>query len=190
MFQDLVTGGTDTSGCAIEWAIHEMCKHPHVIEKAKEELDRVIGRKRSVTESDLSQLPYLEAIIMESFRLHPPSPVLPPHYSSEDCNVAGYDIPKGTTFLVNAWSVGRNPITWDSPEEFLPERFLGKEIDLASNFTLLPFGSGRRMCPAYKFGLNAVRTTLANLVHGFDWKLPDDVKPEDVCMEEQYRKIV
>ncbi|KAL2520237.1 flavonoid 3'-monooxygenase-like [Forsythia ovata] len=99
----------------------------------------------------------------------------------------GYSVSKGTTVLVNVWSIGRNPKYWDAPEEYLPGRFLDKKIDiLGQNFALLPFGSGRRRCPGYKLGLKIVHSALANLLHGFKWKLLKTMKPEDVCMEEHY----
>ncbi|PIN03541.1 Cytochrome P450 CYP2 subfamily [Handroanthus impetiginosus] len=182
LLQDLLNGGTDTSATTVEWSIHEILKHPQILQKAKEELDRVIGRNRWVEENDFPQLPYIDAIIMESMRLHPLAPLLIPHYAMEDCKVASYDISKGTTILINTWSMGRDPISWDKPEEFLPERFIGKETDmLGSNFALLPFGSGRRRCPGYNLGLKIVRTTVANLVHGFELKVDGDI-----CMEELY----
>ncbi|XP_047953675.1 trimethyltridecatetraene synthase-like [Salvia hispanica] len=185
--QDLLTGGTDTSAKTVEWAIHEVMRHPRVAEKAREELDRVIGRERWVEESDYAQLPYMDAIITETWRLHPLSPLLPPHCAIEDCTVAGYDIPKGTPVIINTWSIGRDPNSWDAPVEFLPERFIGKDVDMmGSNFALLPFSSGRRRCPGYKLGLKLVRTTLANLLHGFDLRLVEGMKPQDVCVEELY----
>ena len=185
--QDLLTGGTDTSAKTVEWAIHEVMRHPRVAEKAREELDRVIGMERWVEESDYAQLPYMDAIITETWRLHPLSPLLPPHCAIEDCTVAGYDIPKGTPVIINTWSIGRDPNSWDAPVEFLPERFIGKDVDMmGSNFALLPFSSGRRRCPGYKLGLKLVRTTLANLLHGFDLRLVEGMKPQDVCVEELY----
>ncbi|KAL3641477.1 hypothetical protein CASFOL_016445 [Castilleja foliolosa] len=187
LLQNLLAGGTDTSATTVEWAIHEILKHPHTIEKAKEELDRVIGRNRWVQENDFTQLPYIDAIIKESMRLHPLATLLAPHYAIEDCNVLGYDISKGTTVFINTWSIGRDPNAWDEPEKFWPERFLGKSIDmLGSNFALLPFGSGRRRCPGYNLGLKIVRTTLANLIHGFDLRLVEGMSVEDICMEEEY----
>ena len=57
-------------------------------------------------------MPYIDAIIKETFRLHPVCALLAPHYSLEDCNVAGYDIPKGTAVFVSGWSLGRNPKYW------------------------------------------------------------------------------
>ncbi|KAL0326413.1 UNVERIFIED_CONTAM: Trimethyltridecatetraene synthase [Sesamum radiatum] len=187
LLQNLLVGGSDTSATTVEWAISEILRQPRIIEKAKEELDRVIGRNRWVEEKDYSQLPYIDAIIMESMRLHPLATFLAPHYAMNDCKVAGYDIAKGTTVLVNTWSIGRDPIAWDSPLEFMPERFLGKEIDMTgSNFAMLPFGSGRRRCPGYNLGLKVVRTTLANLLHGFELKLVEGMRAEDISMEEEY----
>ncbi|KAL0349855.1 UNVERIFIED_CONTAM: Trimethyltridecatetraene synthase [Sesamum radiatum] len=140
--------------------------HVKALAQAKEELDRVIGRDRWVEEKDHSQLPYIDAIIMESMRLHPIATLLAPHYAMEDCKVAGYDIAKGTAVLINTWSLGRDPNSWDSPFEFLPER--PEEM------------------PGYALGLKVIRTTLANLLHGFELKLVGGMKPEDVSVEEVY----
>ncbi|XP_034224427.1 trimethyltridecatetraene synthase-like [Prunus dulcis] len=185
--QDLVIGGSDTSATTLEWAMSELIKQPNLIKKATEELDRVIGRERWVEEEDLENLPYMDAIMKEAMRKHPVI-VLLPHLALEDCNVAGYDVCKGTLVLVNIWSMGRDPTLWDAPDEFRPERFLGNNaIDVkGQSFELLPFGSGRRMCPGYGHALKMVRSCLANMLHGFTWKLPGNVKTEDLGMEESY----
>ncbi|PQQ04681.1 flavonoid 3-monooxygenase [Prunus yedoensis var. nudiflora] len=185
--QDLIAGGTDTSATTVEWAMSELMKQPHLIEKATEELDRVIGRGRWVEEKDIPQLPYIDAIMKETMRKHPVAVMLAPHLALEDCNVGGYDICKGTRVFINTWSMGRDPSLWDAPDEFRPERFLGKAIDVkGQSFELLPFGSGRRMCPGYSLGLKMIRSSLANLLHGFNWKLPGNMKPEDLTMEEVF----
>ncbi|KAI8537517.1 hypothetical protein RHMOL_Rhmol09G0030000 [Rhododendron molle] len=187
LLQDPIVGGTDTSAIAVEWAISELLKQPQLLRKATEELDRVVGRDRWVEEDDIPNLPYIGAIVKETLRVHPVGTLLAPHLSTEDCKIAGYDILKGTTVFVNAWSLGRDPRYWEAPEKFLPERFFEKNIDVTGHhFELLPFGSGRRMCPGYRLGLMLVHSTLANLVHGFSWRLPDNVKPEDVEMEEEF----
>ncbi|KAG5530764.1 hypothetical protein RHGRI_025664 [Rhododendron griersonianum] len=185
--EDPILGGTDTSAITVEWAISELLKQPRLLRKATEELDRVIGRDRWVEEDDIQNLPYICAIAKETMRFHPVGALLAPHLSIEDCKIAGYDISKGTTVFVNTWGIGRDPRYWEEPEKFLPEQFFGKDIDVKGHhFELLPFGSGRRMCPAYRLGLMLIQSTLANLVHGFKWGLPDNVKPEDVDMEEEY----
>ncbi|XP_059636160.1 trimethyltridecatetraene synthase-like [Cornus florida] len=185
--QDLIAGGTDTSATTVEWAMSELLKQPHIIKKATKELDRVIGRDRWVEERDIPELCYIDAIVKETMRLHPVAVMLAPHLALEDCNVGGYFIHKGTRIFINTWSIGRDPKLWDAPEEFRPERFLGKAIDVkGQNFELLPFGSGRRMCPGYSLGLKMIRTSLANMLQGFDWNLPGNMKIEDLNMEEVF----
>lgn len=183
--QDLIAGGTESSAVTVEWAISELLKKPEVFAKATEELDNVVGRGRWVTEKDIPHLPYVEAIVKETMRMHPVAPMLVPRLSREDASVGGYDIPAGTRVLVSVWSIGRDPTLWDAPEEFMPERFLGSKIDVkGQDFELLPFGSGRRMCPGYSLGLKVIEVSLANLLHGFAWRLPDGVKREQLSMEE------
>ncbi|CAD6219070.1 unnamed protein product [Miscanthus lutarioriparius] len=183
--QDLIAGGTESSAVTVEWAISELLKKPEVIVKATEELDRVIGRGRWVTEKDIPSLPYVDAIVKETMRLHPVAPLLVPRLAREDTTVAGYDIPTGTRVLVSVWSIGRDPALWDAPEEFMPERFLGSKLDVkGQDYELLPFGSGRRMCPGYSLGLKVIQVSLANLLHGFTWSLPGGMTKEELSMEE------
>ncbi|XP_019198638.1 PREDICTED: cytochrome P450 71A1-like [Ipomoea nil] len=183
--QDLLAGGTESSAVTVEWAISELLKKPEIFKKATDELDRVIGQKRWVEEKDMPNLPYIQAIVKETMRLHPVGPMLAPRLSREDCKVTGYDIPKGTRILVSVWSIGRDPTLWDNPNEFIPDRFIGKDIDVKGcDFELLPFGAGRRMCPGYSLGLKVIQASLANLLQGFNWRLPNDVTPEKLNMEE------
>jgi len=180
--QDLIAGGTESSAVTVEWALSELLKKPEVFTKATEELDRVVGRGRWVTEKDIPSLPYMDAIVKETMRLHPVAPMLVPRLSREDTSIGGYDIPAGTRVLVSVWTIGRDPELWDSPEEFMPERFLGSKLDVkGQDYELLPFGSGRRMCPGYSLGLKVIQVSLANLLHGFELSLPDGV---ELSMEE------
>jgi cytochrome P450 len=180
--QDLIAGGTESSAVTVEWALSELLKKPEVFARATQELDRVIGRGRWVTEKDMPSLPYIDAIVKETMRLHPVAPMLVPRLSREDTSIGGYDIPAGTRVLVSVWSIGRDPELWEAPEEFMPERFIGSRLDVkGQDYELLPFGSGRRMCPGYSLGLKVIQVSLANLLHGFEWRLPDGV---ELSMEE------
>ncbi|CAN6319914.1 unnamed protein product [Urochloa humidicola] len=185
---DLIAAGTDTSAVSVEWALTELLRKPDAMAKATEELDRVVSRDRFVAEGDIPNLPYLEAIVKETMRLHPVAPLLAPRVSREDTSVAGHDIPAGTRVLVNVWSIGRDPALWgDDVEEFRPERLAGSGMDVkGQDMELLPFGAGRRMCPGYVLGLKMVQLTLANLLHAFAWRLPDGVVAEELSMEEKY----
>jgi cytochrome P450 len=185
IMQDLIAGGTESSAMAVEWAMSEMLKKPELFANATAELDHVVGRGRWVTEEDIPSLPYLEAIVKETVRLHPAGPMLAPRLSRKDASVGGYDIPVGTRVFVSVWAIGRDPALWDAPEEFMPERFLGSKIDVKGHdFELLPFGSGRRMCPGYSLGLKVIQVSLANLLHGFAWRLPGGMVKEELSMEE------
>ncbi|KAL8191820.1 hypothetical protein R6Q57_028551 [Mikania cordata] len=185
--QDLIAGGTDTSARTVEWAMSELIKQPNLIKKATDELDKVIGRERWVQETDFPNLPFIDSILKETMRLHPVAVFLAPHLALEDCKVGGYDVVKGTTVFINTWSIGRHSNIWDDPQTFRPERFLNKDIDVTGqHFELLPFGSGRRMCPGYNLGLKMMRSLIGNLLHGFNWNLPKNMKLEDMNMEEMY----
>ncbi|KAF8667546.1 hypothetical protein HU200_052746 [Digitaria exilis] len=200
IIQDVIAGGTETTAITSEWAMAELLRRPDAMSAAAGELDRVVGRGRWATEHDLPALPYVTAVVKETMRLHPVAPLLAPRRAREDTTVvvsgAGgeycYDVPAGARVLVNAWAVARDPASWpDSPEEFRPERFLagggGEGVDVrGAHFELLPFGSGRRICPAYNLGLKEVAAMVANLVHGFEWRLPEGMSVEDLSMEEQF----
>ena len=88
--------------------------------------------------------------------------------------------------LVNTWTIGRDSDSWDNPYEFMPERFINNDIDIIKghDYKMLPLGAGRRMCTGYPLGLKVVQSSLANLLHGFNWRLPNNVKKEDLNMEE------
>lgn len=181
----MLAGGTESSSVTVEWAISELLKKPETFKKATEELDRVIGKDRRVQEKDIPNLPYIKNIVKETMRLHPVVPMLVPRLAREDCKVAGYDIQKETRVLVNVWTIGRDPEIWENPDEFHPERFVGKNIDVkGQDFELLPFGSGRRMCPGYSLGLKVIESSFANLLHGYNWRLPENMRPQDLNMEE------
>ncbi|WJX47631.1 hypothetical protein P8452_34301 [Trifolium repens] len=184
---DMLAGSMDTSATAIEWTISELLKNPRVMKKVQNELEIVVGMKRKVEESDLIKLEYLDMVIKESLRLHPVAPLLVPHQSLEDCLVEDFFIPKKSRVIVNAWSIMRDPNAWTDPERFWPERFEGSNIDVRGHdFQLIPFGSGRRGCPGLQLGLTVIRLVVAQLVHYFDWKLPNHMLPSDLDMTEEF----
>jgi cytochrome P450 len=186
--QDIIAAGADTSAVATEWALSELLRNPEVMAKATDELDRVVGGGRLVTEADIPRLPYMEAVVKETLRVHPVAPLLAPRLSREDTSVGGYDIPAGTRVFVNAWAIARDPALWgDASEEFRPERFVGSGVDVKGHdLEFLPFGSGRRMCPGLGLGMKMVQLMLANLLQAFAWRLPDGVGVDDLSMEEKF----
>lgn len=177
----------DTSPTVVEWTMSELLKHPQIMKKLQQELKGKVGLNRMVEESDLEGLKYLELIIKESLRLHPVVPLLLPHEAREDCLVEGFHIPKRAEIVINVWAIGRDPNVWIDPEEFIPERFEGNNIDYRGHdFELIPFGSGRRSCPGIQLGITVVRLVVAQLVHCFDWELPKGMLANELDMTEEF----
>ncbi|XVE56822.1 hypothetical protein DITRI_Ditri04bG0041700 [Diplodiscus trichospermus] len=188
---NMFTAGTDTSSSTVEWAIAELIRHPKIMAQVRKELDSVVGRDRLVSDLDLPHLTYFQAVIKETFRLHPSTPLSLPRMAAESCEINGYHIPKGATLLVNVWAIARDPEEWKNPLEFRPERFLpGGErpnADVRGNdFEVIPFGAGRRICAGMSLGLRMVQLLTATLVHAFDWELADGLMPEKLNMDEAF----
>ncbi|XP_045805044.1 geraniol 8-hydroxylase-like [Trifolium pratense] len=184
---DLFVAGTDTVTSTIEWAMAELLRNPKVMSKAKSELNQIIGKGNLVKESDITKLPYLQAIVKETFRLHPAVPLLLPRKAEHDLEINGYKVPKNAQVLVNVWAIGRDSNTWENPNEFLPERFLGSEIDFKGrNFELAPFGSGRRLCPGLPLAIRILFLMLGLFINCFDWELNDGIKAEDMNMDDKF----
>ncbi|KAL8196200.1 hypothetical protein R6Q57_025200 [Mikania cordata] len=123
----------------------------------------------------MNNLTYLDAVIKETFRLHPPLPLLINRCPDKSCMVGGYTIPKNTIVYMNVWAIHRDPNNWTNPFEFKPERFLNGKWDYnGNNMKFLPFGSGRRICPGIALGDKMLMYILASLLHSFEWKLPKD----------------
>ncbi|CAK9228236.1 unnamed protein product, partial [Sphagnum troendelagicum] len=185
---DMLLAGTDTSANTVEWAIAELLRHPHCAKKLQAELDEVVGKDRIVTESDIPDLPYLNAVLKEVLRLHPPVPINITHVALEDTTVGGFDFVAGTRLSVNIYAIQRDPKWWERPLEFDPERFMkNPEINpLGSHFQFIPFGSGRRKCPGLMLGLLFVQIGLARLMQSFDFALPHGQDPTTVDMTEKF----
>ncbi|XP_038685421.1 cytochrome P450 71D9-like [Tripterygium wilfordii] len=182
---DIFLAGTDTSATSLEWAMSELLKNPRVMAKTQAEVRRVFDKKGYVDEAALEELEFLGTVIKETLRLHPPAPLLAPRECRERCQINGYEIPEKTHIIINAWVIGRDPNYWTEAERFYPERFDGSSIDYkGNNFEFLPFGAGRRACPGLSFGIANTKLPLAQLLYHFDWKLPDNIKQEDLDMTE------
>ncbi|KAL6313274.1 hypothetical protein AAG906_016153 [Vitis piasezkii] len=184
---DLFAAGTDTTTNTLEWAMAELLHKPETLRRVQVELLQTIGKDKLVKESDIAQLPYLQAVVKETFRLHPAVPLLLPRKAEVDTDICGFIVPKDAQVLVNVWAIGRDPNLWENPNSFMPERFLGSDMDVrGQNFELIPFGAGRRICPGLPLGIRMIHLMLASLLHSYDWKLEDGVTPENMNMEEKF----
>jgi cytochrome P450 len=170
----MIFRGTDTTALLTEWVMAELVLHPEIQEKLHSELDMAVkdGSLAALTDADVEKLPYLQAVVKETLRVHPPGPLLSwARLSTSDVQLNnGMVIPANTTAMVNMWAITHDPNVWEDPLEFKPERFIEADVDVRGNdLRLAPFGAGRRVCPGKKLGLVTVTLWVAKLVHCFKW---------------------
>ncbi|XP_031492809.1 cytochrome P450 78A11-like [Nymphaea colorata] len=173
---EMIFRGTDTTALLTEWVMAELVLNPHIQEKLQRELDEVVGKERSVEDADVAKLPYLQAVVKETLRVHPPGPLLSwARLSTSDVQLSnGMVVPAGTTAMVNMWAITHDGSVWEDAGKFRPERFVEREggecVDVRGNdLRLAPFGAGRRVCPGKNLGLVTVSLWVAKLVHHFSW---------------------
>ncbi|KAF8040745.1 hypothetical protein BT93_B2848 [Corymbia citriodora subsp. variegata] len=185
ILMDIFLAGVHTVAVVMDWTMTELIRNPRAMRKVCEEIRRHVGNKKWLVEDDVSGLKYLKLVLKEAMRLHPPGVLLIPRETMGHFKLFGYDVDPKTRVQVNVWAIGRDPNLWEDPEQFVPERFEESQIDYKGNhFELLTFGAGRRGCPGISMGMAVIELALANVLHSFDWGLPEGMTEADVSMEE------
>ena len=174
---DLLVAGTDTSAQTVSWTLLLLANRPDVQAKVHEELDSVVGPDALPTVDDRTRLPYTFACVAESMRYRTIGPLAVPHQATEDTEVGGYLIPAGAQVLGNIYSIHHDPRFWDSPDDFVPERFLpqadGSPAAALTSNAFIPFGTGHRRCPGLRFAETAVWLHLTRMLHRLHFSTPD-----------------
>ncbi|KAI7724917.1 hypothetical protein M8C21_011734 [Ambrosia artemisiifolia] len=185
---DFFLAGTDSTSSTLEWAMAELIHNPEKMSKARSELIETLGNENeSVEESDISKLPYLQAVVKETLRLHPPVTFLVPHKATTDVEIQGYMVQKDSQVLCNLWVMGQDPNVWSNPQSFEPERFFETEIDYEGHdFELIPFGAGRRICPGLPLAHRLLHVMLGSLIYKFNWKVERGPSPQDMDMTDKF----
>ncbi|CAF1789989.1 cytochrome P450 71A1 [Brassica napus] len=189
IMQGIFVAGVDSVALELEWLMADLIKHPEVMRKAQEEVQRIVGSKSKISNDEIEKMHYLKCVIKETMRLHPAG-VVPRETSSKWIKVGGYDIPPKTKVFVNLYSIQRDPKQWENPDDFIPERFMENNIEFMGSKGYIPFGFGRRNCPGMAFGNTLLEEIIVNLLYRFDWKLPDGSKPEELNMEEVSQFVI
>ncbi|WMV17190.1 hypothetical protein MTR67_010575 [Solanum verrucosum] len=187
MCLDLSDAGTDSSSGVVEWAMTELLKAPEIMKRVQAELVQVLGEGNAMEEADVARLPYLQCIIKETYRMHPPAPFLVPRKVEQDVEVCGYTVPKDSKVLINVWAIGRDSTFWEDPLVFNPDRFKDSKLDVrGQDFELIPFGAGRRICPGMPLAIRMIPVMLGTLLNTFKWKIEGDIEPKDLDMQEKF----
>jgi cytochrome P450 len=168
--------GHETTATALSWTWYLLAMHPEAKARFHEELDRVLhGRIPSF--EDLDRLPYTRAVFDESLRLYPPAPAVQ-RKAVTPITVGGVSLPQGALVLVSIYNLHRHPQFWTSPEQFLPERWLGG-AQPRSRYAYLPFGAGPRACVGSHFSSVEGPLLLALIGRRYDLQLAQErVEPK------------
>ncbi|XP_008446777.3 cytochrome P450 77A3-like [Cucumis melo] len=169
---EFLNGGTDTTATVIEWGMAELIANEEIQRKIVEEIKETVG-ERKVEEKDVEKMVYLQSVVKEVLRKHPPTFFALTHSVTEATKLAGYDIPKDTNVEFFLPAIGRDPKLWKNPDKFEPERFYSgmEEADITgvSGVRMMPFGVGRRICPGLGMATVHIHLMLARMLQEFEW---------------------
>jgi cytochrome P450 len=147
----IVLAGHETTALALSWAWYLLSEHPDAQARLADEVDDVLG-DRDPTVTDVPQLRYAEAVIMEAMRLYPPIFGIG-RESVEACEIGGHALPAGANVYIVPWVIQRDPRFFDEPDAFKPERWLDGLQKRLPRFAYFPFGGGPRLCMGQSFAM-------------------------------------
>ncbi|KAK5991521.1 hypothetical protein PT974_09805 [Cladobotryum mycophilum] len=202
----LIAGHETTSGL-ISFLFFYLLKYPDVLEKARKEVDQVVGRG-PITIEHMSKLPYLEACLRETLRLHPTAPVITiqprPDLVEDKVTIGGgkYEVSRGQGIACLLIDIQRDPSVFgDDAHEFKAERMLDENFSKLPKNSWKPFGNGVRSCIGRAFAWQESLLVIAMLLQNFDFELTDPdyelkikqtltIKPDDLYMHVKLRDHV
>ena len=150
--EDMFLAGYETTSTTLRFIIAFLVKYPKYQEDIQRQLDEVVGNRRPSL-NDRSNLPLIQATILEALRVGNIIPLAVPHVTIADTTLCGYRVPKSTFVFANTESVHMDPKCWEDPTVFNPYRHIdtdGQLIPKPNNF--FPFGAGRRVCAGESLG--------------------------------------
>ncbi|XP_051155943.1 cytochrome P450 4C1-like [Leptopilina boulardi] len=170
--------GHDTTASAINWAIFNIGNNPEVQKKIHEELDTIFGDSNEpATMQQIAELTYLERVIKENLRLYPSVPMIG-RLLTEDTEIDGYTIPKGTNIGLFIFCLHRDPEIWPEPEKFDPDRFLPENCRNRHPYAYIPFSAGPRNCIGMKFAMAEQKIVLTAILR--KWHVKSERSPEEM----------
>jgi len=174
---DLFLAGSDTTSNSIGYAVLRMIYHPDILRKVQEELDSVCGDSLP-SMAHRANLPYTEAVLLESMRIHTIAPFTVAHCALRDTQLQGYTIPKGSMLHMNLYSVHMDETYWKDPHVFRPERHLNDQGNFVKSDHVMPFSGGRRQCLGEALARNTYFLITTAVLKSFDIeRVPNEPLP-------------
>lgn len=169
--------GTTTCPGLLSFSIFYLLHNPQALEKAREEIDNLIGPNDPFTQAHVAKLPYCDAILKESIRLSAAAPGfnIEPLPSSTPVTLAGgkYAIPPKQLIIAVLATVNRDPTVFAEPEAFRPERMLPEAFAKLPKGAQKWFGNGKRECIEKHYAWQWAMVTLGSVVRSVDLEMAD-----------------
>ncbi|KAH7921662.1 cytochrome P450 [Leucogyrophana mollusca] len=176
-----IAAASESSTAVLVVFVLAMVLHPEAQQRARAQIDAVVGSDRLPDFNDRESLPYVDAILRESMRWEPVTPIGLPHATTASDVYEGYFIPKGATIVANAWAMSRDESIYPNASEFKPERWLDADGQLTDaeppNFV---FGWGRRICPGRHAADATMWIAICSLLSNFEFHKAKDAQGKDV----------
>ncbi|KAK1767239.1 O-methylsterigmatocystin oxidoreductase [Phialemonium atrogriseum] len=186
----ITIAGNDTTSASVMLLVLYLMQNQDTQRKGQEEVDRVVGKDRLPTWDDIPNLPYMNLILQETYRMNPLSPLGIPHASIADNVYEGMFIPKGTIVYPNVWAMHHDDSVYADPYRFWPERYLPREKGgNGEPFPVGNFGFGRRICIGRNLAENSLLIQLATMLAtvNIDWPPGPDGTPTPFEPEWSFR---
>ncbi|XP_040204347.1 cytochrome P450 2A3-like isoform X2 [Rana temporaria] len=167
---EMFIAGTDTTANNLQFSLLVMIKYPDIQERIQEEIDAVIGTDRLPSMTDRFQMPYTNAVMHEFMRYIDLTPMGLPRVVTEDTTFRGFILPKGTTVFPLLCSALSDPEYWKSPYDFNPENFLDENGKFHPQEALIPFSTGKRICPGEGLARMEIFLFLTALLQKFSFQ--------------------
>ena len=165
----LIAGHETTSGL-LSCTLYALLKHPEVLKKAYEEVDRVLGPDVNVrpTYQQVTQLTYITQILKEALRLWPPAPAYGIAPLKDETIGGKYKLKKNTFITVLVMALHRDPSVWGpNPDVFDPENFSREAEAKRPINAWKPFGNGQRACIGRGFAMHEAALAIGMILQRF-----------------------
>ena len=171
--------GHDTTAMGLTWIVYLLGRNKDVQKKVYDEVDQIFGGGAPVNRDNLKKLHYMDRCLKEASRLYGSVPFFG-RITSQECEIAGFVVPRDMNLMVCTYNVHRNPRIWKNPEKFDPDRFSKENSAGRHPFAHVPFSAGARNCIGQRFAVQEEKALLLLLVKNFDFTSHD--APEDIEM--------